>query len=90
MTQQWRLQRGFGAGPRHLATEGSWAWLLRQLASAYGIRLTYAGLSSVRWATQPGRLTPTSDCLTLLVRELGPLHRSRSHMLPQVGSHPLN
>ena len=76
-------KRASRAGPRHLATNGSWSWLLRQLAVAYGVRIAYAGLASVRWAVQPGRLTPTADCLDLLVLELGPLHRSQSHMMPQ-------
>ena len=76
-------KRASRAGPRHLATAGCWSWLLRQLAAGYGVRSTYAGLASVRWAVQPGRLTPTADCLELLIRELGPLHRSQAHMLPQ-------
>ena len=76
-------KRASGAGPRDLATDGCWAWLLRELAASYGVRFSYAGLASVRWAVQPGRLTPTADCLELLIRELGPLHRSQAHMLPE-------
>ena len=76
---------GSGAGPRHLATDGGWSWLLRQLAADYGVRISYAGLAGVRWiVARPDRLTPTADCLDLLVAELGPLHRAQTTMMPQV------
>ena len=78
---------GSGAGPHRLATDGSWAWLLQRLALQYGVRVTYAGLASVRWITaKPERLIPTSDCLNLLVTELGPLHRAATTMMAQVRS----
>ena len=76
---------GSGAGPHTLGTDGSWAWLLQQLALQYGVRVTYAGLASVRWITaKPERLIPTADCLNLLVTELGPLHRAATTMMVQV------
>lgn len=79
---------GSGAGPHRLGTDGSWAWLLQQLALQYGVRVTYAGLASVRWITaKPERLIPTEDCLTLLVTELGPLHRAATTMMVQVRSY---
>ena len=79
---------GSGAGPRKPGTDGSWSWLLQQLALQYGVRVTYAGLASVRWITaKPERLIPTEDCLNLLVTELGPLHRAATTMMVQVWSY---
>ena len=77
-------KRASGAGPARLETDGSWSWLLRQLAATYGVRVTYAGLAGVCWVARPERLTPTAHCLNLLVRELGPRHRAQTHLLRQV------
>ena len=65
--------RSQGCGPRALALEGPWGWLLQEVAGGYGVRPLYTALSYLRWVVRPDVATVTADCFDVVLRELGPL-----------------
>ncbi len=65
-----------GCGPRNLALQGPWVWLLERFCEAYAVGRNYARLSYLKWVVRPENATLTADCFDVLLRDMVALQQA--------------
>lgn len=68
--------RATGCGPRALALQGPWVWLLDRFCDAYAVGRNYARLSYLKWVVRPENATLTADCFDVLLRDMVALQQA--------------
>ena len=68
--------RAVGCGPRNLALQGPWVWLLDRFCEVYAVGRNYARLSYLKWVVRPENATLTADCFDVLLRDMVALQQA--------------